>query len=388
MATAANKNVVQNKNPKQAKRPKRYKIDRTYLMIVCVLLCFGLIMLISASTPTSVSNMESPFSGILRHCLLAGIALLAMAVCANIDYHILQKNAKLFFIVSLIMMALVPFVGITRNGARRWLGYGSLTFQPSEIAKIALIVFFAKILSEMNVKDIKKPRVVLKLFFLMGIAAAGALFQSHLSGAVIIVLIGMSLLIVAGLNWGYIVTLGGIAGLAAIPLAVLESYRLQRLMAFRDPWADPKGAGWQIIQSLYAIGSGGLFGMRLGQSRQKYFWLPEASNDYIFSVLAEELGLIGCIVVIILFGFLVWRGITIAIKAKDRFGALVAFGITAMIGLQVVINIGVVTNVLPSTGMQLPFFSSGGTSLIIIMGAMGIMLNISRYSKDKLKMVK
>lgn len=303
--------------------------------------------------------------------------LVLMAIISKIDYRIYRKFDKVAYFGSIMLLVAVaiPGLGWSAGGATRWINLKFTTFQPSEIAKIALVVFYATYLTNNRDKlgnlweGFFRP-----LLFLVPIIAILILVQSHLSATVLIILIVSVMMIMAGSKLRYFLTFGSagiIAGGGALYILakVFEKgkYRLARLTAFLDPWADPTDTGWQIIQSLYAIGSGGLFGVGLGNSTQKYLYLPEPQNDFIFAVIAEELGFVGCIIVIVLFAIFVWRGVLIAMKAPDMFGSLLATGITSIIGLQALINIAVVTSSMPNTGMPLPFFSYGGTSLLILL---------------------
>jgi len=277
------------------------------------------------------------------------------------------------------------------DGAKRWINLGFISFQPSEIAKIGLIIFYASLLTK-NRERIGEMwgGFFYPLMFILPIIAILVGIQNHLSATILIVLIVAIMMLMAGSKLRYFLTFGTagvVAGASALflyaKLTGKGMFRITRLITFLDPFADVLGDGWQVVQSLYAIGTGGLFGVGLGNSTQKYSYIPEAHNDFIFSILAEELGFLGCIFVIILFALFIWRGILIAIKAPDMFGSLIAVGITSMVGLQAIINIAVVTSSMPNTGMPLPFFSYGGTSLLILMASVGILLNISRTSKNK-----
>ena len=280
---------------------------------------------------------------------------------------------------------------LQKDGAKRWISLGFISFQPSEIAKIGLIIFYASLLTK------NKDRLgemwggfFYPLMYLLPIIGILVGVQNHLSATILIVLIISVMMVMSGTKLRYFLTFGtagagvGLAGLFLYAkLTGKGLFRITRLITFLDPFADVQGDGWQVVQSLYAIGSGGLFGVGLGNSTQKYLYIPEAHNDFIFSIIAEELGFLGCVFVIILFALFIWRGILIAIKAPDMFGSLIAVGITTMVGLQAIINIAVVTSSMPNTGMPLPFFSYGGTSLLILMASVGILLNISRASKNK-----
>ena len=268
---------------------------------------------------------------------------------------------------------------------------GFISFQPSEIAKIGLIIFYASLLTK------NKERIgemwggfFYPLMYLVPVIAILVGIQNHLSATILIIMIIAIMMLMAGSRIRYFLTFGtagAVAGATALfayaKLTGKGLFRITRLITFLDPFADIQDAGWQIVQSLYAIGSGGLFGVGLGNSTQKYLYIPEAHNDFIFSIIAEELGFLGCVAVIVLFALFIWRGILIAMKAPDMFGSLIAVGITSMVGLQAIINIAVVTSSMPNTGMPLPFFSYGGTSLLILMASVGVLLNISRASKSK-----
>lgn len=275
------------------------------------------------------------------------------------------------------------------DGAKRWIDLGFMSFQPSEIAKIGLIIFYSVLLTK-NKGNLDKmgKGFFYPIAFLLPVIFILVGIQNHLSATLLIIMIVAIMMLMAGTKLKYFLTFGSIGiGAGALGLVAIAKttgsglFRLKRLVTFLDPFADVQGDGWQVIQSLYAIGSGGLFGVGLGNSTQKYLYLPEAHNDFIFSIIAEELGFIGCIFVIILFALFIWRGILIAIKAPDMFASLVAAGITSMVGLQAIINIAVVTSSMPVTGMALPFFSYGGTSLIILLCAVGVLLNISRHTQ-------
>jgi len=315
-----------------------------------------------------------------------GIGLIAMFILMNIDYKILGKFAKIGIFVTLVLhiVILIPGVGITVNEATRWLGIGEFSFQPSELAKITLILFFARQLS-LNPSRVKTVKgFAFPYLAIIGVIGGLLYFQPHFSALLLISITLLFMLFVAGAKIRYFVILSVPAILGIIAMIIAAPYRMARITAFLDPFADLHGGGWQAAQSLLAIGSGGFFGVGLGQSGQKFDFLPEPHNDFIFSVIAEELGFIGVILVICLFVFIIKRGIKIAMNAPDSFGTFLAVGITALIGFQAVINIAVVTASMPVTGMPLPFFSYGGSAMVFTMAAMGIMLNISRQSTMQL----
>ncbi len=359
-------------------RPKRNeRVDFMLFMLVFGLLCFGLVMLFSASQNTSRENI---YSIILRQLGFAALGLAAMFVTSRIDYHFYKKISAPLFWATMVVMYVVPIIGFASHGATRQISLGGISFQPSEVCKFVLVIYFASLLSSKRHSDLKNWRNVMRFAIILGLVALACVLQSHLSALVLIVAVGFVMLVAAGLPWGWLAGLGGVGAVGIGLLAFLEPYRLRRLLIFLDPFSDTRGDGWQIVNSLYAVGSGGLLGLGFGQSRQKYDYLPEAQNDYIYAIVCEELGFVGGVIVLALFALLIFRGIQISFAAKDNFGTLLGFGIVSIVALQVIVNVGVVLSVLPSTGMQLPFFSSGGTSMIIMLAGLGILMNISRYS--------
>lgn len=378
---------MEEKSKKQKKKPPVFlkkpksneRIDFLLLLVTVILVAFGFLMLFSASQNTSKSDIYLPM---LKQGSFVILGFAAMMVTSRLDYHVYQKLAFPFFMGVMLVMYIVPFVGIVSHGAKRQLSLGFISFQPSEICKFALILFFAALLSRGRA-DLSNPKNLIIYGLCFASVALACILQSHLSAMIVIVGVGFIMLFAGGLPWKWIGILGGIMGAGVGALALLEPYRLKRVMSFLHPFDDRLGDGWQIIQSLYAVGSGGLAGLGFGKSRQKYGYLPEAQNDYVYAIVCEELGFIGGAAVILLFGLLVIRGMQISYSAKDCFGTYVAFGISVLIALQATVNIGVVLSVLPSTGMQLPFFSSGGTSLIIMMSGLGILMNISRSATQK-----
>ena len=369
------------------------KFDYTIIVVTVLLLCIGLIMLLSASAPASLSETgDDSYQYIRKQGLVAGIGIVMMIVLSKVDYRIFRKLKWLIYAICIALLVAVGFVGIGEGGARRWINLFGFSFQPSEFAKIGFIIFYASLLSDMKESNrIKKlvPGFLFPLIFLIPIVISIYILQNHFSATFIICAITLVQMFVAGTNLKYFfasafVGIIGVLGflLKASTSGGADGFRTSRIQTWLHlDEANLTGDAWQITQSLYAIGSGGLFGLGLGNSRQKYLYLPEPQNDFIFAVLAEELGFFGCILVIFLFVLFVWRGIVIAIKAEDNFGTLIAIGITTMIGLQALINIAVVTNTMPVTGMPLPFFSYGGTSLFINLCSMGILLSVSRNGK-------
>lgn len=348
-----------------------------------MLLSIGVVMVYSASAVLAFNEYGDYYYYLKRQLVFALLGIAAMYVTANVDYWVWKKYAKVGLIVcfALLVIVLIPGIGVVRGGARSWLGIGSLGIQPSEFMKLGMIVYLAKLLSEEQSKITGFVRGLLPPLGIMGAAFGLIMLQPDLgTGAV---LVGASLLIIytAGARISHLAYLGlvGLAGF--VGLIAAAPYRLQRITAFLDPWQDPLGAGYQAIQSLYAIGPGGLAGLGLGMSRQKYSYLPEPQTDFIFSIIAEELGFIGGACVLLLFALLVWRGMRTAITAPDTFGSLLAVGIVGMVAVQVVINIGVVIGMFPVTGITLPLISAGGSSLTLMLTALGVLLNISRYAR-------
>ncbi len=342
-------------------------------------------MLLSASSPSALSESGNSYAYFFRQAIFAVAGLFMMWVISNIDYRFYQKYYKLAYIVAFLLLLAVPLIGREVNGAKRWIYVTeTLSIQPSEMVKLLMIIFYGAILVK-NRDDLNKyGKGIVKHLLLIAPIIGLLLIEPHFSASMIIVGIVVIMMIIAGCKFWHFLVSGLVVGVPGIiGLILLEPYRLKRVITFLNPWSDPTGDGWQVIQSLYAIGSGGLFGAGLGDSKQKYLYIPEPHNDFIFSILAEELGFIGCTVVIILFAIFIWRGILIAMKSPDMFGSLVAIGITAQVAIQVIINIAVVTSSMPATGMPLPFFSYGGTSLFILLCEMGVLLNISKAGAKK-----
>lgn len=360
------------------------KIDFTMLITIIILLCIGLVMVASASSYYALSTFGDSNYFLTRQLILGIAGVVAMLVISKIDYRIYKKWSYLFYFVALILLiaVLIPGIGQERNGATRWLGFGAFKFQPSEIMKIALVLAMSTYIS-VNYKKTKNIKGYI-IPTLMLIAVVVVMFlQKHMSGTLVMVVAAVSIIFASGIkiNWklfiaGFLIVL--VAGGAFI---MAEDFRRTRILAFLNPEEDITGDNWQAAQSLYAIGSGGIFGRGLGQSRQKYLWLPEAQNDFIFSVLGEELGLVGTTLVLALFAFFIFRGYKISMTCKDMYGSLIAMGITSVFALQILVNIAVVTCTMPVTGMPLPFFSYGGTALFINLCTMGILLNISKNCK-------
>jgi cell division protein FtsW len=338
-------------------------------------------MLFSASYAFSLEYYDNSYKFISRQALFGVAGVVIMLIVSRIDYHFWRKFAWVIYAISIIMLIMLLIFPPMLEGmdVKRWIVIGSFNFQPSEVAKFAVILLFSSLIAA-NYKQMKSLGFVGFLILLLGATCGLIVAEPHLSATVLVFCIGVVLLIVGGLAKKYI--FGGIiaAAVGAVVFAFSGaiSYVSDRLQYWIDPWSDATGKGFQTIQSLLAIGSGGILGRGIGQSRQKYLYLPEPHNDFIFSIVCEELGLIGAMVVIILFCLLVWRGFSIAMHSSDKFGSLLAIGLTFQVGLQAMLNIWVVTNTIPNTGISLPFFSYGGTSLVILLAEMGIVLSVSR----------
>lgn len=364
-------------------------VDFTLVITVLLLLSIGLVMVLSASSPTSLQEYGNSYKYFLRQLVFAILGLFGMYFVSKIDYRIYQKFYKQAWWASAILLIAVLIFGSKSHGAKRWIDLGFTTFQPSELVKFFMIVFYAGILVK-NRNELEKFGKGLVKHLICLVPIIGLLVaEPHISTSIVIIITCCIMMIVAGCKfWQFLAagaTATGFIGTIATALYLISKtfrgqfqYIVTRVITFTDPWQSATGDGWQVIQSLYAIGSGGLFGVGLGDSKQKYLYLPEPHNDFIFSVLAEELGFVGCLVVFILFAIFIWRGILIAMKAPDMFGSLVAIGITTLVGIQAIINVAVVTSSMPATGMQLPFFSYGGTALFILLCEVGVLLSISR----------
>ncbi len=359
------------------------KLDITFLSFVLILLTIGLVMLFSASYAYSYEYYGNSYKFITRQAMFAAAGVVVMLLISRIDYHFWRKFAWIVYGVTLVLLVFLLIAPPMVDGmeVRRWFVIGPINFQPSEVAKFSVVLLFSSLIAA-NFKQMKSFKFIVFLTVLLAVPCVLIIREPHLSATLLVFSIGIVILIVGGLPKKYI--FGGIgAGIGLAVLAVttgLVGYGSDRIKYWLDPWADAKGLGFQTIQSLLAIGSGGILGRGIGQSRQKYLWVPEPHNDFIFSIVCEELGLVGAVVIILLFCLLVWRGFTVAMRAKDKYGSMLALGLTFQVGLQAMLNIWVVTNTIPNTGISLPFFSYGGTSLLILLAEMGIVLSVSRGS--------
>ncbi len=359
------------------RRPPDYAIIGS----VATLLAIGLVMVFSSSSVRALADAGDAYYYLKRQLVWTILGLAAMVVMMRVDYSEVRRYARPFFFLSLltIIIVLIPGIGQVAGGARRWIGYGPLRFQPSELMKLAVVIYIAWALSRspQRVKDF--ARGILPYVLLLGLLFLLILQQPDLGTAVSVAGTVLVMLFVAGARLGHLAGLG----LAALPVlfyAIMSAdYRRSRFLAFLNPFADPQGSGFHIIQALYALGSGGLFGLGLGNSRQKFFYLPAEHTDFIFAILGEELGFVGAAFVIGLFALLAWRGYRTAMAAPDTFSSLLAAGLTTMVVLQALVNIGVVSGILPITGVPLPLVSFGGSSLVPTLAGVGILLNVSRH---------
>ncbi|MGE8079301.1 stage V sporulation protein E [Peribacillus loiseleuriae] len=363
---------------------KKSNPDFILIIVTLSLLAIGLIMVYSASAIWAAYKFDGDsFYFAKRQLLFAGVGVVAMFFIMNVDYWTWRTWAKLIIIVCFVLLlaVLVPGIGVERNGSRSWIGVGAFSIQPSEFMKLAMIAFLAKFLSERQKFITSFKKGLMPSLGIVFLAFGLIMLQPDLGTGTVMVGTCVVMIFVSGARVVHFVWLGllGVAGFVA--LIASAPYRIKRITSFLDPWADPQNSGFQMIQSFYAIGPGGLFGLGLGQSRQKFFYLPEPQTDFIFAIISEELGFIGGTLVILLFALLLWRGVRIALGAPDLYGSLVAVGIIAMVAIQVMINIGVVTGLMPVTGITLPFLSYGGSSLTLMLIAIGVLLNISRYSR-------
>ena len=365
---------------------QRGGIDVTFLILVLLLLTFGLIMMFSASYANAYYNEDDSFFYIRRQLVWAAVGLIALIVASLFDYRWFEKLAIPAYVLSLVLLVVVLFMPEINN-AKRWIlippNSPILNFQPSEIAKFSIVILFARLI--VAYQDKGKMGTfkygILPFAVLLGMVGILMILEPHLSGTILIFTIGIIMMYVGGTNikwFGFALLAIAVVLVGLVMFTDFVTYAESRISHWLDPFQDPQGKGFQTIQSLYAIGSGGLMGLGLGNSRQKYMYIPEPQNDFVFAIVCEELGFVGATIIIVLFALLVWRGFVIALRARDRYGSLLAVGLTAQVGIQALLNIAVVTNTIPNTGISLPFFSYGGTSLMMLLAQMGVILSVSR----------
>ena len=371
-----------------AEKRRSGRIDRNFLALVLVLLLMGVVMVLSSSYPRAYYDPSGVTGGnaayyFVRQLVFALLGVGLMFLCSRIPMALYRRWAGAFFVFTLLLLALVPFIGVKANGSRRWLGVGGLTLQPSELLKLAVILLFAVLICRYREKMTSFRRGILPFAGLLGMSVGLLILEPHFSASIIVLAVGAAMLFLGGVRLGWFLAAGAALGGGLGVLMMFFPYASGRISTWRDPFASSSDEGYQIVQSLYSIGSGGLTGLGLGGSRQKFLYLPEEHNDFIFSVLCEELGWLGAALVLGLFALLILRGYWIALHCAERFDLLVCAGITTLLAIQVFFNVAVVTNLLPCTGISLPLFSYGGTALLIQLGEMGIVLSASRDILEK-----
>jgi cell division protein FtsW len=365
---------------KKLKLKKSEPIDFILFVTIFLLVVIGVVMVFSASAYTSANNSEikDGMYYLKKQAMWAVLGISCMICTMKTDYHVLKRYTKPMLFFTIILLCAV-FVFPPVNGARRWIPLGFASIQPSEIAKYTVVLYLAASLDKKGEKIKSFLYGVVPYLMVAGFFAGLVLAEKNLSIAAVIMGVTIIVLFVAEARIPHLGLLFGVVFVLGVTFILIEPYRMARVMYFIDPWQDAKGKGFQLVQSLLALGSGGIFGEGWFQSRQKCFWIPEPHTDFIFAIVGEELGLIGCAVIVLLFIVFIWRGLVTASKAKDKFGKLLATGVTAVIAIQAIINIAVVTGSMPVTGVPLPFISYGGSSLIFNLIAVGVLLNVSKH---------
>lgn len=360
------------------------KVDWLLLIGIVIISLFGLLMIYSASYVWAEYKFSDPYKFVKTQGLFLIMGYILMIVMQKIPYTKYLSHANLIFGICLILLILVliPGIGTVRNGSRSWFGIGGFGIQPSEFTKLGMIIFTSKYLAynEKSLKDIKKG--VLPILGMLMLIFGLIMLQPDFGTGVIIVVSIVVLLFVSGVKMGFFIKLGCLGLLGVVGLIIMAPYRMKRIVSFINPWSDPLGSGFQIIQSLYAIGPGGLLGLGLGNSIQKHFYLPEPQTDFIFAIISEEFGFLGILTVTSIFLLIIYRGFRIAIHCENKFGKYLAFGITFQLAFQCLLNLMVVVGLIPVTGVTLPFLSYGGSSLMITLLSMSILLNISKYNYE------
>jgi cell division protein FtsW len=355
---------------------KQGAMDIPFLLLVILLMSIGLVMMYSASYASAYYTYNNSAFFFLKQAGLGAGGVVIMLIISRINYQWFRALSLPAIVLAVVLLVLTLFVGTRINGAKRWL-FG---FQPSEVAKIAIIMSFSSMISVYKERMKTFRYGILPFVLILGIISALLIVQPHISATILILAVGAMLMFVGGVHWGWFAAVGA-AGVAGAYLVITNmAHSIARISIWLDPFSDPQGDGYQTIQSLYAIGSGGALGVGLGKSRQKHLYLPYQYNDFVFSIVCEELGFVGAIMVLLLFAALAIRGYMIALRARDRFGSLLVTGVTTLFVVQTFLNIAVVTNLIPVTGISLPFFSYGGTSLVIQLAEMGIILSVSRQT--------
>ena len=364
-------------------KPRRQSMDAGFFTLALILLAMGVVMVLSSSyarayyDPGSITGGNGAYY-FLRQLIFALLGVGAMLLASRLPMSFYRRYTFHFLGLTLVLLMLVPIIGVKANGSRRWLGVGGLTLQPSELAKLAVILSFSLLICRFQGKMRSFRYGILPFLTILGIMIGLLILEPHFSASIILIAIGGVMMFLGGVGLGwFIAALGGVTAALAVLLTFFP-YASSRISTWRDPFSDPSDRGYQIVQSLYSIGSGGLSGLGLGGSRQKFLYLPEEHNDFIFSVACEELGFIGAALILVLFALLILRGYWIALHQRDRFNFLTCAGISTLLAIQVFLNVAVVTNLVPCTGISLPLFSYGGTALLIQLFEMGIILSASR----------
>lgn len=356
--------------------------ERRYIVVCVILLClFGLLMIYSSSYIWADYKYNNPFKYVINQSIFFIIGMFIVNIVSHINYNFYKRKANiiLFICFILLVLVLIPGIGIIRNGSRSWFGIGGFGIQPSELSKIGLTIFVSKFLSNNNRirKDIKKyifPILfIILLFFLL------IMLEPDFGSGMVLTVSLVCLIFISGTKFSFFIKLGLLGLIGIVVLIMIAPYRVKRIVSFINPWVDPLGSGFQIIQSLYAIGPGGLLGLGLFNSRQKHFYLPEPQTDFIFAIICEELGLPGSLFVIGLFLMIIYNSIKIAINTNDLFGKYLVFGLVFLLSFQTILNLSVVVGLVPVTGVTLPFLSYGGSSLLVSLTSIGIILNVSKY---------
>ena len=361
------------------------KFDKPLFISVIILMIISLLMIYSASYVWAEYKFNNPYKYVFNQLIFSIIGIFLLFIISKLDYKLYYKKANLILIITIILLILVliPGIGVVRNGSRSWFQIASFAIQPSEFSKLALIIFTSKYLEKSNkfLKDYKKG--VFPILFILFLIFGLIMLEPDFGSGMIIVLTIISLLFISGVNMNFFIGLGIIGIIGIVGLIIIAPYRMDRITSFINPWSDPLGTGFQIIQSLYAIGPGGLFGVGFLNSRQKAFYLPEPQTDFIFSIIAEEFGIVGAFIILILFAIILTRIIKIALKQENLFSKYLTFGLGFQLIVQVIMNLSVVIGLIPVTGVTLPFMSYGGSSLITSLIGIGIILNISKNTEKK-----
>ena len=368
----------------------QHRMDYAILLTVTLLCAFGLVMVFSASYYYAQNTASTNYDGyyyIRKQAVYLALGYPTMILLSFLDYKRLEGFKVIGMLISLVLLVAVLIFGHELNGAKRWLVIAGQSIQPSEVAKFGMMLYMCAFMSKKHAVMKSFKYGMLPMLLVIGVVCGLVMLQPNMSMAVIMGMLGYALLFVGGCDGKQMILLLIAAIGAFVLLAVIEPYRMARLTSFTDPWKDPLGTGYQLIQSFYAIGSGGLFGRGLNNSRQKLLFLTYGESDFIFAVVCEELGFFGALAILLAYGFIIYRGIRVALRCRDRFGSLLAAGITVVFAIQIFVNIGVVTGAFPTTGQALPFISAGGSSMVIFLAAMGVLLNISRSTEGSMQPV-